>query len=202
MQLPALSYKIKYESEHLYLFLQNIELMFKKLNLFSKTEMKLLVFLSTKDEELYERQISEETEVSVGSVNTILKTFVEMDLVKKTKKGRMLFYRRNDNNPLLRQFKVFITINNIMPLIGKIIPLSRRIIIFGSCAEGTNGEDSDVDLFVLSREKEKIRRILDRYPKVQAILLNSVEFADLRKKDKPLYDRIQKGIEIYGGQDG
>lgn len=173
--------------------------MFKKLNLFSKTEMKLLIFLCTKDEELYEKQLAEGTDVSVGSVNTILKTFVDMDLVKKTRKGRMLFYRRNDGNPLLRQFKVFITINNIMPLIGKISPLSKRIILFGSCAEGTNGEGSDIDLFVLSQEKEKIRRILDKYPKIQIVILNSIEFTNLRKKDKPLYDRIQKGIELYGG---
>ena len=172
--------------------------MFKKLNLFSKTEMKLLVFLSTKNGELYERQIAKESGVSVGSVNTILKSFEKIGLVEKIRKGRMLFYRRNDVNPLLRQFKVFISVNNIMPLIEKLSPLSKRIILFGSCSEGTNSEESDTDLFVLSSKKEEIRRILDKYPRVQTIILSSVEYVKLKEKDKPLYDRIIKGIELYG----
>lgn len=176
--------------------------MFKKLNLFSQTEMKLLVFISTKDGELYERQIVNEAKVSVGAVNKIMKEFDRLGLVKKTRKGRMLFYSRNDESPLLRQFKVFITVNNLMPVIEKIAPLGKRIILFGSCAEGRNGEKSDIDLFILSREKEALRRILDGYPKIQAVILDSIEYADLQQKDKPLYDRIQRGIELHGERYG
>ena len=82
--------------------------------------MKLLVFISTKDSELYERQIAKEAKVSVGAVNKIMKEFAKLGLVKKIRKGRMLFYSRNDESPLLRQFKVFITVNNLMPVIEKI----------------------------------------------------------------------------------
>jgi predicted nucleotidyltransferase len=172
--------------------------MFKKLNLFSKTEMKLLEFISLKDGELYERQIAKESCTSVGSVNSILNLFGKMGLVIKTKKGRMSFYRRNDDNPLLRQFKVFVSINNIMPVVSELEPFSSRIIRFGSCAEGRNSEKSDIDIFVLSKEKGKIRRILDKYPKIQAIILTSIEYTDLKENDKPLYERILKGIELYG----
>ena len=162
----------------------------------------MLSFVSTKDGELYERQIAEKAGVSVGSANAILKLFVRMGLVKKSRKGRMSFYQRNDDNPLLRQFKVFVTINSLMPVIEKTAPVSRRIVLFGSCAEGRNGEKSDVDLFILSREKERTRRIMDDYPKVQAIILDSAEYARLQEKDKPLYERINSGIELYGGENG
>ncbi len=176
--------------------------MFKKLNLFSKTEMKLLSFISTKDGEMYEKEIAEQSGISTGSVNSMLKRFSKMGLVQNYRRGRMLFYRRNDDNPLMRQFKVFVTINNLMPLIGKIAPLSRRIILFGSCAEGRDGETSDIDIFILSREKEKIRRILDSHSKIQAIILDSVEYTKLSEKDKPLFERINKGIEIKSDEDG
>ena len=176
--------------------------MFNKLNLFSRTEMKLLVFMSTKDGESYERQIARRAEISVGSVNAILKTFDKMGLVIRAKKGRMLFYSRNDKSPLLRQFKVFITINNLMTIIEKIVPSCKRILLFGSCAEGRNSEKSDIDILIISREKEAIRRALDGYPKIQAIILDPIEYADLQRKDKPLYDRIQRGIELYGEEDG
>ncbi len=175
--------------------------MFKKLNLFSKTDMKLLIFISVKDGEFYERQIANEAKISVGAVNSILKRFDKMSLVRKTKKGRMLFYGRNDSSPLLRQFKVFITINNLIPIIDNIGNLARRIVLFGSCSEGRNGEQSDIDLFILSREKETIKRRLDRYPRIQAIILDTVEYATLEQKDRPLYERIERGIDV-GWEDG
>jgi len=176
--------------------------MFKKLNLFSKTERKLLAFVSKKDGELYERQIADGAGVSVGSANRMLKGFARLGALKQVIRGRMLFYRRNDDNPLLRQFKVFNTINELMPLIEKLAPFCSRIVLFGSCAEGRNGEKSDVDLFILSNEKEKVRRILDGHDSIQAIVLNSVEYSGLQKKDKPLYKRMNAGVEIYGGEDG
>ncbi|MEW5997126.1 MAG: nucleotidyltransferase domain-containing protein [Candidatus Micrarchaeota archaeon] len=176
--------------------------MFKKLNLFSKTEWKLLSFISQRDGELYERQIAEESGVSAGSANSILKSFERMDIVKKSRSGRMLFYQRNDDNPMVRQLKVVMTMNDIMPVIEKLSTLSRRITLFGSCAQGTNTEASDIDLFVLSDEKSQIRRILDSYPKIQVIILTAQEYAELEKKDKPLYERINRGIELYGGRNG
>jgi len=173
--------------------------MFKKLNLFSKTEMRVLMHMALKNGQLYERQIAQGAGISVGSANSILKTFSQIGLVHRIKKGRMSFYERNDGNPLLRQFKVFITVNNLMPLLQKIIPFSRRVILYGSCATGRNSEESDIDLLILSTEKEEIRRILDKFEIVQALILDSNEYAQLEKKDKPLYDRISTGIELYGG---
>jgi len=164
--------------------------------------MKLLRFISEKDGELYERQISKEAGVSVGSANSILRSFAKIGLVKSVRKGQMIFYKRNDENPLLRQFKVFMTVNELSETISRLAPLSKRIILFGSRAEGTNTEKSDIDLFVLSSEKEAVRRVLDAKPKVQVILANSVEYADLEQKDKPLYERINEGIELYGERNG
>ena len=72
--------------------------------------------------------------------------------------------------------------------------------LFGSCATGRNGEKSDIDLYFLSSEKNALRRLLESDPKIQAIILDSVEYSALSKKDKPLYGRINAGIELYGGE--
>jgi len=183
-------------------FVQNNQFVFKKLNLFSKTEMKLLSFISTKDGELYERQIADEAGISVASANGILKAFAKLGLLKQAKKGKMLFYRRNDNNPVLRQFKVFVAVNSLMPIIGKIASLCSRIVLFGSCAIGRNGEKSDIDLLVISSEKARVREELADVPALKAIILDSNEYSQLQKKDKPLYDRINSGIELFGGENG
>ena len=176
--------------------------MFKKLNLFSKTEMKVLSFISGKDGPLYERQIADGAGVSTGSANSILKGFAKSSLVTLERKGKMLFYQRNDRSPVLRQFKVFAAINGLMPVVGRIAPICQRIVLFGSCAAGRDGENSDIDLLVLSREKEAVRRILAENGRIRPILLSSTEYALLSRKDRPLYDRINAGIEIWGGENG
>ncbi len=162
--------------------------------------MKALIFISEKDGELYERQIALGAGISAASANSILGKFTRLGLVKKSVKGRMSFYKRNDENPLLRQFKIFITVDNLLALLEKAIPLSRRIVLFGSCAIGRNGEKSDIDLFFLSSGKSSLRRIAETNKKVQAIVLDSVEYSALAKLDKPLYGRINAGIELYGGE--
>lgn len=172
--------------------------MFKKLNLFSKTEMRILAFISTKEGELFERQIARGAGISAGSANRMLKEFAKSGLLKQAKKGKMLFYRKNDDNPALRQFKVFVTVNNLMPVLGRIADYSGRIVLFGSCATGRNGDDSDIDLFVLAGIKESIKKELDGEERIKAIVMNGPEYAELQKKDKPLYDRINRGIELLG----
>ncbi|MFH1785770.1 MAG: nucleotidyltransferase domain-containing protein [Candidatus Micrarchaeota archaeon] len=170
--------------------------MFKKLNLFSKTEIKLLSFISFQDRELYEREIAIGAKISVGSVNSILKKLSSLGLVIKSKKGKMLFYRRNDSNPVLRQFKIFVNVSLLFPLVKKLVPISKRIVLFGSCAEGRNGETSDIDLFILTSEKDRVKKILRTYNEIQGIVMNSVEYSNLRDKDRVFYDNINKGIEL------
>jgi predicted nucleotidyltransferase len=77
----------------------------------------------------------------------------------------------------------------------------KRIILFGSCSEGTDVKESDADLFVLTNEKDKIKLKINTYRKagkrIAPIIVDSNEFAKLRKEDKPLYDRILKGIVLW-----
>lgn len=151
---------------------------------------------------MYEKEIAKKVGVSNSTANVILNDLTKQGLVEKTKKGNMSFYRPALNNPALRQFKIYNNIKNLLPVIKKLTPMSRRIVLFGSCASGKNTERSDIDLFVLSLEKDKLRHFFRDYPKIQAIILNSSEWVSLSKKDKPFYDRISKGIvlwdEVYG----
>lgn len=171
--------------------------MFKKLNLFSKTEMKVLDFISKTDGELYERQIATQAKISVGSANSILNRFAKLGLVAKTTRGKMSFYSASIRNPVLRQFKIFSTVNNLMPLVSQVAPLSKRILLYGSCAAGANTQKSDIDIFVLSSQKEQVKRLLDDFDNVQAIIRDSPEWVSLSKTDKPLYGRINAGIPLW-----
>ncbi|MEW6328879.1 MAG: nucleotidyltransferase domain-containing protein [Candidatus Micrarchaeota archaeon] len=162
--------------------------------------MRILVYLAGKDGKMYEREIARNARVSPAAAHYMLAKFHKMGLVSREKKGRMVFYERNDESPRMRQLKVFITISDLEPLVEKMKPLSKRVVLFGSCADGTNTEESDIDLFLLSNEKDKTMEILRTNEKIKAIVLNTIEFSELGRKDRPLYERINSGIELWGGE--
>ncbi len=175
--------------------------MFKKMNLFSKTCIKILTHLvKNPSKETYQREIAKETGISIGAVNQYMHDFLEMDMVSREKRGKMLFYSLNQDNPAVRQFKVFLTVIELNPLVEKIKRNSEKIILFGSCSDGTDVEESDIDLFILTENKRKVREELREIKtgrKLSPIVVNSAEFIKLKKEDKPLYDRITKGVELW-----
>jgi len=145
----------------------------------------------------YQREIARATKVSVGATNQILRTLAEKEIVTREKRGKMFFYKYNIQNPVARQLKILFNINDLDDLIKTIRDRCKRIILFGSCAEG-----SDVDLLVLTNEKDSVKKAINRHEKrinkkISEILVNANEFVRLRSRDKPLHERIMKGIVLW-----
>ena len=149
---------------------------------------------------LYESEIAKRTKISVGSANQSLKELLKKEMVSLEKRGNMNFYSLNLDNPLVRQFKVTQTIAELNGLITKLKPLSKRAILFGSCAEGIDTQNSDIDLAIVSQEEENVRKLIKKQRiarEIQVLIFKSNDFLALAEKDKPLYERIQKGIVLW-----
>jgi len=87
-------------------------------------------------------------------------------------------------------------------LLDSIRQYSRRIILFGSCSQGTDVKQSDIDIFFLTLEKDIVRRKISEFNsrnkrKIAPIIIDANEFAKLRKEDKPLYENIERGIVLW-----
>lgn len=152
--------------------------------------------------DFYQREIARAAKVSVGATNQILRILAEKEIVTREKRGKMFFYKYNIQNPVARQLKILFNINDLDELIKKIRDQCKRIILFGSCAEGSDVKDSDVDLFILTNEKDPVKKAINHHEKrinkkISAILVNANEFVRLRSKDKPLHERIMKGIILW-----
>ncbi len=167
----------------------------------SKSEQIILKFLSKHaGETLYESEIAKSAFISVGSANQCLKELNKKEMVNLQKKGNMNFYSLNLDNPLVRQFKITQTISQLNGLITKLKTLTDKIILFGSCAEGVDTGDSDIDLAVISSEEDKVRKFIKSqriYREIQALIFTQGDFMAQTQKDKPLYERIQKGIVLW-----
>ncbi len=180
---------------------QFIERMFKKLNLFTGSSVKLLYALASDQMRFfYQREAAERAHISVGSANRIFRTLVDSGLVEQEKKGKIYLYRYNVNNPVGRQLKVLFNIIEVEELIDMLRPLARRIILFGSCAEGRDAKESDIDLFILTRDKEAVTEKLGLYGswrRLAPIIVDVNDFTKLRNEEKPLYDEITRGILLW-----
>lgn len=77
--------------------------------------------------------------------------------------------------------------------------LSEKIVLFGSAAAGTNAEDSDIDLFVLSDKPDAVRRIAQRSTlgKVHLVIRKPLDYVASKKKERISYDEISRGIVLF-----
>jgi len=48
-------------------------------------------------------------------------------------------------------------------MVGQLRSQAKRVVLFGSCAEGTNVKGSDIDLLILSEEAMKVGEIASKY---------------------------------------
>lgn len=114
----------------------------------------------------------------------------------------MVFYRLNRTEAIVKQFKVLVTVYALKELTDRVKEECRRIVLFGSCAQGTDTKDSDIDLFVLTSAKSSVRkkmrdfnRASDR--KITPIVIDTNELTKLKREDKPLYDNIERGMVLW-----
>jgi len=177
--------------------------MFKKMNFITSKSLEILYFLlSDPMEQFHGREIARQTSVSVGAANQFLRKFYKVGLVEMSKRGKTNLYRVNLKNPIARQFKVLFNVLTLNELIEKTKDDSDRIVLFGSCAEGTDVADSDMDLFVLTSDIETVQRKVRLYERkidrrIAPIIVDSNELVKMKTRDKPLYERILKGITLW-----
>jgi predicted nucleotidyltransferase/competence protein ComGC len=168
---------------------------------FTKSEQAILKYLGMNSgESLYESQIAQYAKTSAGSTNQSLKKLLKKGMVLLEKKGNMNFYTINIDNPLVKQFKISQTIASLNGLINKLKLVAKRIILFGSCAEGIDSQNSDIDLAIISHDEQAARKIVKKEKvskEIQALIFTTSDFMALDKNDKPLYERIQKGITLW-----
>ncbi|MDI6807114.1 MAG: nucleotidyltransferase domain-containing protein [Candidatus Aenigmarchaeota archaeon] len=175
----------------------------KKLDFITPTTLKVLeLFFSNPMGEFYERRVMRMSRISKGSANKILRQLARLNFLIREKRGRMVFYKLDVKNPAVRHFKILCNIWKLKKLVDKLKEKSKKIILFGSCAEGMDVKESDIDLLIIAEEKGFVKGTISIFNKkserkITPIIVNSNEFIKLRKEDKPLYEKIDRGIVLW-----
>ncbi len=148
----------------------------------------------------YQREVANEAHISVGSANRVLPDLVRNGLVMKEEKGKIHIYRYNVDDPAARQLKVLFNVLELKEMVEGIKPYVKRVIMFGSCSRGTDVKDSDVDLFILTDEKDVVAESLRSFNirrSISPIIVDANDYVNLRNQDRPLYDEVHRGITLW-----
>jgi predicted nucleotidyltransferase len=177
----------------------------KKL-LYNQAPLRILSFLSLRSRKVFSaREISQATCLSKGTTHKVLRLFIDLNILSKEHKGNAFLYTLQSDNVLLKQFKIFENIFALKPVIEKIKSYCYQIILFGSCANGDNINESDMDLFIKSEcDKKTILKLIDKYSskdmQINSAIFDSLEIAKLQKEDKVFLEQIKKGITLWEGK--
>lgn len=111
----------------------------------------------------------------------------------------MNFYQANKDNSILKKFKVLRNVIQLFPLAKKLKKISEKIILFGSTSRGKNYKDSDIDLFILTHNKETVKEMVkkSKIKLLQLIIKTPAEFITLEKKDPTFYQEIIMGVTLW-----
>jgi len=167
---------------------------------------KVLSFLAKySDKEFYEREIAREINISFGSANKVLNDLYSDGLLIRKQRGKMYFYVINSDDPLFRQYKILNIIVLLRPLTNSLKKLTRKIVLYGSCANGTDTSISDIDLFIISNNNRKSLQLIKRYSlgkgfeeiNIQPVIFSPLELLKSEKTDEEFLSLVKEGIVLW-----
>jgi predicted nucleotidyltransferase len=164
-----------------------------------------------------EREIASVLNVSHMSVNRTMRELAEFNLVNFVSVGAAHLWRVN------RISYAFRVLSKLMEVISEIedpledledtlrknIPktLIKRMVLFGSIARGSERADSDIDIFILVKDKESKKKLEPQIEKLSNLCLEMygnrlapyilTEHEIKHKKNLKVISEINKGLNIF-----
>lgn len=188
----------------------------------SKTKIEIIEFLLTHKASMSEREIASILKVSHMSINRTMRELAAINFVNFVTIGKAHLWRVNRRSYAFRVLSKFIKCisdikepsedlkSTILRKLSK--TLIKRIVLFGSVAKGLEKENSDIDIFILVKNKQSKKKLdpqieelsnlcLEMYGnRLAPYLLTPQEMK--QKKNLKLISEINKGLEIFSEKKG
>jgi predicted nucleotidyltransferase len=179
--------------------------MFNPHVLFTVNQKVLCLLVKFSDKEFYERQIARKLGIGYGSANGALNELFSSGVIKRRQEGRMYFYSVDRFSQIVLAFKKLVNLLLIEPLLEELKTKSDRVILYGSCADGTDTSASDVDLFIVSNDKDMVGEAISNFRflrgfediHVQAVVKTPVELLKIREPEQAYIQEVERGIVLW-----
>jgi predicted nucleotidyltransferase len=150
--------------------------------------------------EFLSSEVQKAISISRAGVYIAFGELTRQNLVSKVKKGNQLFYSIIYDDSAIKQFKILKNVLALRPLVSKLKPLSKKIILYGSTSRGENDPASDIDLFILSHEPEEAKKIIASIKtrqKIQSVIKTPSDIANFKDREKTYYAEVDRGIILW-----
>lgn len=85
-------------------------------------------------------------------------------------------------------------------MICELKSISLKIVLYGSAGKGENLAESDIDLFILSRNPKKVKGVIFKdslREKIQYVINTPNEFAKLKRENPVFYKEVSNGMTLW-----
>ena len=188
----------------------------------SKTKVKIIKFLLTHEASMSEREIASILKISHMSVNRTMRELADMNFVDFVTIGKAHLWKVNSKSYAFKVLSVLIKgvsiikepLEDLKNTLLRNLPktLIRRAVLFGSVAKGLENTNSDIDVFILVKNKrsrevlefsiEKLSNIcFEVYGnRLAPYILTEQEMK--QKKNLRIISEVDKGIQIFPEKKG
>lgn len=162
---------------------------------------RLLTFLAERPSQtFFVRELARVGGVSLGSAHSAVHGLAEAGLLKIEERGSRRFYGANLAHPMVRQWKVLVSLARLEPLLAALRGTAELVILFGSTASGTDHEGSDIDLYVRTSRPDAVRKVLESSTlagRVQAVVKTALEEAEAERDSPVFLENVRRGLVLY-----
>jgi len=174
--------------------------MVKEIFFFTNCQKIISFLIQNPGKEYFDRQISKLTDVSRAGTNFALRSLAKEGLIIREKKGRMYFYKTTPNDIFIKYLKILQNIISLRPLIEKLKKVVLKVVLYGSAAKGENADESDVDIFIMTREPGEVQNLIFKAKlreRIQYTTKTPNDFIKSKKNNPTFYNEIEKGIVLW-----
>jgi predicted nucleotidyltransferase len=179
--------------------------MFSPHIIFTVNQKVLSLLAKFSDKEIYERQIARKLGIGYSSANGALNELYSSGVIKRRREGKMYFYSIDRSSPIVIELKKLVNLLLIEPLVEELKNASNRIVLYGSCAQGTDISESDVDLFVVANDKDKVLEAVGNFKfprgfedvRIQAVAKTPVELLEMKGPEQAFIEEVERGTVLW-----
>ena len=183
----------------------------------SRIRVKIIEFLLTHEASMSEREIASILKVSHMSINRTMRELSDLNFVKFITVGKAHLWKVNRKSYAYKVLSELIKgasdvknpVEDLKKILLKGLPkgLIKRAVLFGSVAKGAEKVNSDIDIFILVKDKKSKEKL---EPSIEALsntcfdaygnrlvpyILTEQEMKN--KKNLSVISEIEKGIQIF-----
>lgn len=183
----------------------------------SKTKVKIVKFLLTHEASMSEREIASIIKVSHMSINRTMRELADTNFVDFITVGKAHLWKVNHKSYAYKVLSELIkrtsSIKDPLDDLKKVLlndlpkTLVKKVIVFGSVAKTLEKAHSDIDVFILVRDKNSKEKLEPYIEKLSNICFEKygnrlapyvlTELEIKKKKNLKIISEIDKGIQIF-----